>query len=86
MKIDVTEVKSISELHQLFKQELQFPDYYGMNWDAFWDSITGLIQMPEMLIIYGFDKLQTELPKDSEILSEIIEQYNKIGNNHILIQ
>jgi RNAse (barnase) inhibitor barstar len=44
--IDVGAVRSERELHALLKRELGFPDFYGMNWDALWDSITGLVEVP----------------------------------------
>ncbi|MEU2605993.1 barstar family protein [Streptomyces albus] len=33
--IDVSEVTDERALHLLLKRELGFPDFYGMNWDAF---------------------------------------------------
>ncbi|MFJ5518048.1 barstar family protein [Streptomyces griseoluteus] len=44
--IDVSEVSDESALHLLLKQKLGFPDFYGMNWNAFWDAITGLRAVP----------------------------------------
>ncbi|MEU6540552.1 barstar family protein [Streptomyces sp. NPDC047000] len=38
--IDVSEVTDERALHLLLKRELGFPDFYGMNWDAFRDAIT----------------------------------------------
>ena len=29
-------------IHNLLKDKFGFPDYYGENWDAFWDCIDGL--------------------------------------------
>lgn len=46
MRIDLKNRDSINSFHSLMKEKLKFPEYYGMNWDAFWDSITGLVKMP----------------------------------------
>ena len=71
----------MQELHLKFKTELGFPDHYGMNWDAFWDSICGLAEMPEELIIINFDKLEETLPTDAEILKELITEYNHLDKD-----
>ncbi|WP_306293474.1 barstar family protein [Streptomyces antibioticus] len=39
--IDVSEVTDERALHLLLMRDLGFPGFYGMNLDAFWDSITG---------------------------------------------
>ena len=37
--IDLTDCKHIMDLHERIKVSLSFPDWYGKNWDAFWDMI-----------------------------------------------
>ncbi|WP_268800413.1 barstar family protein [Pseudomonas huanghezhanensis] len=37
---------SAEELHCVLRGALGFPGWQGCNWDAFWDAITGLIEMP----------------------------------------
>ena len=71
----------MQELHLKFKTELDFPDFYGMNWDAFWDTITGLIEMPDELILINFDKLEDTLSSDAEILRDLITDYNHLGRD-----
>lgn len=66
--IDLSNVKSIKELHQVLKKELCFPEFYGMNWDAFWDAITGLVMLPQRLIIKGWSNIEKNYPKDSRIM------------------
>lgn len=77
MEIDVSNVKDSTGLHLLFKSKLDFPGFYGMNWDAFWDAITGLIDMPDEMVIKGWKHLEEYLPRDSKVLMEIIADYNK---------
>ena len=81
MVIDLGNIDSVQELHLKLKTELGFPDFYGMNWNAFWDSITGLIEMPDEVILVNFEKLEDVLPSDAEILRELIINYNHLGKD-----
>ena len=76
--INVENVKDSQELHKLLKSELEFPHFYGMSWDAFWDAITGLVQLPEVTIIKGYKILKKDLPQDAEILVNTLERYNNL--------
>jgi len=75
--IDLKEVHSEQELHRLLKDEFGFPDFYGMNWHAFWDAITGLVELPEKIVFLNWDTLKNKLPEESKILRKMLEDYNK---------
>lgn len=74
--IDVSAVKNSYELHQLLKRQLSFPNFYGNNWDAFWDAITGLVELPKRLVFIGWGELVKSLPRDAKILKECLEDKN----------
>ncbi len=74
--MDCKTVKTISELHDLLAQELVFPSFYGNNWDAFWDAITGLIEMPKFLTFKNFSYIESRFPKDWEILKKCLSDMN----------
>ena len=76
--INVENIKDSQKLHKLLKSELEFPHFYGMSWDAFWDAITGLVQLPEVTIIKGYKILKKDLPQDAEILVNTLERYNNL--------
>ena len=38
--IDFRNVNHYLEMHKVIKESLNFPDYYGCNWSAFWDCLT----------------------------------------------
>lgn len=75
--LDVSAVQNFNELHSLLKKELELPDYYGMNWDAFWDAITGLIELPDTLIFEGWNNVEEKLPKDSQIFINLLNDFNE---------
>ncbi|MGW0872440.1 barstar family protein [Streptomyces sp. NPDC002740] len=75
VSIDVGGVADERMLHLLLKRELGFPDFYGMNWDAFWDSIAGLVQIPDHLRFLGWDHLVVAVPRGATKLREALDRY-----------
>ncbi len=71
--INLEPIQSAHELHEVLRDALDFPDWYGRNWDAFWDAITGLIEMPTKLELHGWHSLEVRLPRDAQHLSSALE-------------
>jgi len=72
-KLDFSKVDYINDVHSLIKKELDFPDYYGMNWYAFWDCITDMIGEPLHIELTGFERMQSKFPRDAEIMLKILK-------------
>ena len=72
MTIDLSEINSPRHLHASLAAALAFPSIYGMNWDAFWDAITGLVDMPQQLELRGWPAFATRLPADAAMLQNIL--------------
>lgn len=53
---------------------LGFPNWYGRNWDAFWDAITGLVEMPTMLQLTGWSGFAQRLPRDAQLMQQCLAQ------------
>jgi RNAse (barnase) inhibitor barstar len=66
--IDLSAINSPRQLHAALAAALGFPAMYGMNWDAFWDAITGLVDMPQQLELRGWPAFAARLPHDAAIL------------------
>ena len=81
VEIDVGSVESTADLHRRLQEALRFPEGYGCNWDAFWDAITGLVQMPGTLKLAGWSSLQKRFPREAEqlqqALSDMVAEYPK---------
>lgn len=74
--INLSMISSIKDLHTKFKLELEFPEFCGMNWDAFWNAITGLIEMPTVLKLTEWKDFSIRFPDDADILSNIATDFN----------
>jgi len=72
MIIDLVGCETKEAVHEIFKQKLRFPEFYGANWDAFLDAITGLVEMPNDVILINWQGFAEACPKDMQILREII--------------
>lgn len=70
--IDLSDINSSRQLHASLAAALAFPSMYGMNWDAFWDAITGLVDMPQQLELRGWQAFARRLPADAAILQRIL--------------
>ena len=81
----VGDVLDIDELHQRLMTALKFPTFYGRNWDAFWDSITSLVEMPHILRLEGWQEMAVHLPHDAQLMKECLEQMLKQYPEHAAI-
>jgi len=79
--IEVGNITDIRALHALLKNELCFPDFYGMNWDAFWDAITGLVELPKSIIFTGWYSFEATFPKDAKIMMKMFSGMKEIFPN-----
>ena len=70
--IDLRDIHSPRQLHAALAAALVFPSFYGMNWDAFWDAVTGLVEMPQQLKLLGWQDFAARLPHDAAVLRRIL--------------
>ncbi|UPK46344.1 MULTISPECIES: barstar family protein [Paenibacillus] len=69
---------STTELHELLKQKLELPDFYGANLDALWDCLTGMIELPLELTWTNYqiskERLGSEAEKVYQLMLEAEEE------------
>lgn len=75
--IDVGSARSERDLHEVLKRELGFPPFYGMNWDAFWDAATGLVEMPGRLRFVRWAELERHVPLAAPVLGDQLKRYDE---------
>ena len=77
MKINLESVETEKDLHKILASSFGFPDFYGNNWDAFWDAITGLVEIPKEVEFVGTLHLQATIPDAYEHLNKCLTELNQ---------
>ncbi|SFM37243.1 barstar family protein [Marinobacter zhejiangensis] len=77
MQINIESIRTEKVLHEALANSLGFPDFYGKNWAAFWDSITALVDMPRELEFVGTAHLRAVLPEAYQQLRHCLEELNQ---------
>ena len=72
--LDFREVKYYLEFHAVIKKELDFPDYYGCNFDALWDCLTDMAGDPLNIEIIGLENIERRFGDTAERLIDILEE------------
>lgn len=80
LEIDVGTVETTRALHILLRERLDFPEFYGHNWSAFWDAINGLIEIPTHIKFLNWDKLEQRLNFDARMLRQCLTDLSAKSN------
>ena len=75
MTLDLSGITTKADLHELFKTQLGFPEWYGPSWDAFFDCIIAIVELPEQLVLVNWQEFAQACPKDMGILRQVIQDY-----------
>ncbi|WP_329115483.1 barstar family protein [Streptomyces sp. NBC_01465] len=86
LTIDVSSVVSEDELHGLLQREFDFPSFYGGNWDAFWDAVTGLVEIPGHVRFLGWDSLLEHVPSGGRMLRRQLDNYRNRYRPDLLVE
>ena len=73
IELDLTGCEYQYDMHERIKVAFDFPDWYGMNWDAFWDLLWSECDA-DKVIIKGEKSLPKELDNAIEIMHKIFER------------
>ena len=71
----------ISALKREIKEELDFPDYYGCNWSAFWDCLTDMYGDPIHIEIIGLEVIERKFGDSAEKMIEILRRFKHFNND-----
>ncbi|WP_085832504.1 barstar family protein [Clostridium merdae] len=71
--LDLTDCKNLWELHERIRVAFDFPEWYGKNWDAFWDLLWSDCEA-EMVEIMGEHTLSKEFSSEIKIMHEVLQE------------
>ncbi|HIS68554.1 MAG TPA: barstar family protein [Candidatus Gallacutalibacter stercoravium] len=71
--LDLRGCQSLEEIHQRIKKAFDFPDFYGENWDAFWDLLRNECDMDKVVVL-GEEAVSEELKPSVAMINEILQE------------
>lgn len=60
-KVDLAKVKTQTQLHEVLRDNMDFPEFYEKNLDALWDCLIGFIDAPAHTYFYGVTLMSEEI-------------------------
>ncbi len=83
------QISNQNELYDMYKRTVTFPDYFGDNWDAFFDVLKDLSWVPQENIIIRHFFLpvlpENELRVYLEILADSVEFWTKFDRHKMVV-
>ena len=79
--IDFTKVNHYLEMHAIIRHALDFPDYYGCNWSAFWDCLTDMYGDPIHIEIIGLEVIERKFGDAAKKMIEILKRFKHFNND-----
>ncbi|WP_085832505.1 barstar family protein [Clostridium merdae] len=76
--LDLTDCKNLWELHERIRVAFDFPEWYGKNWDAFWDLMCTESDA-EIVEVVGENTLHKEFSPELELMHTVLSDL-KIEN------
>src|SRR5690606_27576092 len=74
--IDLSGIIDIETFHEYVSKQLDFPAYYGQNFDAFWDCLLDM-DSNSKIIVEGLSDLRKNLPDAYDKLTKCIDDYRE---------
>lgn len=63
-----------AQTHEILKEKLGLPEYYGKNLDALWDCLTGEIDLPLRIIWKNYGASEKLLGDYANLLKTVFEE------------
>lgn len=68
-------------MHWIIQKSLDFPDYYGCNWDAFWDCLTNMVGRKVHIEIIGLDTIERKFGQEAQNMVDILKEVKHYRND-----
>ncbi|MBQ3126238.1 MAG: barstar family protein [Clostridia bacterium] len=79
--IELEDIHSIKEAHACIKAAMHFPDYYGENWDAFWDCATDRLGRPLYIEVRGIERMRQINARETQIFLETLKDLKHVWHD-----
>ena len=73
--IDFSEVEHYIQMHKIIQAALDWPEYYGCNWDAFWDCLTDMVGRKVHIEIIGLNIVEQKFGDEVKIMLNILKEF-----------
>ena len=74
--LDLTDCKYLGEIHEKIRVAFDFPEWYGANWNAFWDLLWSECDADKLEII-GVNTLSAKFDEHIEIMKNVLDKFKK---------
>ncbi len=78
--VDFTNVKYYLEMHAVIRESLEFPVYYGNNWDACWDCLKEIAGEPVHIRIIGMENIEKRFPTSAKYFLDLLKDFKNYDN------
>ncbi len=81
--LDLTGCKYLGELHERIRVAFDFPEWYGANWDAFWDLLWSECDADEVVIVGEktlSEEFNSQLKDMHEMLDDLVKERDEDSN------
>lgn len=82
--IDFTNVEHYLEMHVIIRKALDFPDYYGCNWSAFWDCLTDMYGEPIHIEIIGLDVIERRFDDAAKMMVDTLREFKHYEDDEFI--
>ena len=79
--IDFSKVEYYIQMHKIIQEALDFPDYCGCNWDAFWDCLTDMVGRPVHIEIIGLNAIEQKFGDEAKTMVDILKEFKHYRND-----
>lgn len=83
---DGEKFKSKETFHQIIKEKLNFPNYYGNNLDALNDCLLELYPLPVKIVWNNYNKSKEYLGSYCDIALNIFKKASNFLDNKIILE
>ena len=79
--VDFTNINYYLQMHAAIWKGLKFPDYYGCNWDAFWDCLKDMYGDPIHIEIIGLKVIEQKFDGAAENIISTLREFKHFNND-----